>query len=587
MGRICTAIVVIALFISAVLAAPAAPTPHWIVGSDVPAGSPAHLRQGFFNKPGVVKAILLVAVDGKATVHLNGKIVGSAAGVDKPAAFDVTDHLTLGNQVLGLQTTGPVAIMLELTRDGGQTQILVTDATWKSAAKEEKGWDTPAFDASAWKPATSAGQTGTADAKIRANPFDPAKVTDAYNSWRLAARNGQATDPKTITALPGFTVELVRSAQLDEDSWIALAFDPKGRLTIAKERRGLLRFTLTGGQGTTPMTVSRVEKMDDSMLECRGLLYAHGYLYVNANNSRTLYRLADTTPNDTIDFFDESKVLLRTEGGTGHGRNHLALGPDDAVYVTHGNDVRLPAKLSPLSPYKSFDVDRLLASPWDPQLDGQSEQPPGGHILRLEKDGTSFQLIAAGFRNPMGVAFNGDGEMFTYDADMELDLGTPWYRPTRVNHIISGGEYGWRRSTGKWPDYFADSIGAVCDIGLGSPTAVRFGTSSKFPRRYRDAFFIGDWAYGRILAVHMTPKGSTYTGGFETFLSGRPLNVTDFTFGPDGALYIITGGRQTQSGLYRVRYTGPAEPPAATPSDEELARNLAAGTARFNRVSLE
>lgn len=587
MKRFRPAICVVLLACHIALAAPAAPSPHWIVASDAAPDTNTYLRQGFFNKPGVVKAILLVAVDGKATVHVNGKSVGTAAGTDKAVAIDITDRLTLGNQTIGLKTTGPAAIMLELTRDGGQTQVLVTDTTWKSSTKEAQGWDTAAFDASAWKPANSAGLAGAADARVKANPFDPAKATDAYNSWRLATRTGQATDPKAITALPGFTVELIRSAQLDEDSWIALAFDPKGRLTIAKERRGLLRFTLAGGQGTVPMTVSRVEKMDDSMLECRGLLYAHGYLYVNANNSRTLYRLADTTPNDTIDFYDEIKVLLRTEGGTGHGRNHLALGPDDALYITHGNDVRLPSKLSPLSPYKSFDVDRLLASPWDPQLDSQGEQPPGGHVLRMEKDATSFELIAAGFRNPMGVAFNADGEMFTYDADMELDLGTPWYRPTRVNHIISGGEYGWRRSTAKWPDYFADSVGTVCDIGLGSPTAVRFGTTSQFPRRYRDAFFIGDWAYGRILAVHMTPKGSTYTGGFETFLSGRPLNVTDFTFGPDGALYIITGGRQTQSGLYRVRYTGPAEQPAATPSDDELTRKLAADTARFTRTTLE
>ena len=26
--------------------------------------------------------------------------------------------------------------------------------------------------------------------------------------------------------------------------------------------------------------------------------------------------------------------------------------------------------------------------------------------------------------------------------------------------------------------------------------------------------------------------------------------------GPDGAMYFVTGGRRTQSGLYRVRYTG-------------------------------
>jgi hypothetical protein len=42
----------------------------------------------------------------------------------------------------------------------------------------------------------------------------------------------------------------------------------------------------------------------------------------------------------------------------------------------------------------------------------------------------------------------------------------------------------------------------------------------------------------------------------ETFLKGRPLNVTDLDFAPDGSMYLITGGRKTQSALYRVRFTG-------------------------------
>ena len=41
-------------------------------------------------------------------------------------------------------------------------------------------------------------------------------------------------------------------------------------------------------------------------------------------------------------------------------------------------------------------------------------------------------------------AFNGDGEMFPYDADIAWDVGLPWYRPTRVLHLVSGADYGWR-----------------------------------------------------------------------------------------------------------------------------------------------
>ena len=147
--------------------------------------------------------------------------------------------------------------------------------------------------------------------------------------------------------------------------------------------------------------------------------------------------------------------------------------------------------------------------------------------------------------------------MFTYDADMEWDVGLPWYRPTRLNHVVSGGEYGWRWGTGKWPTYFADSLPTTLDTGLGSPTGLEFGARSHFPPEYRESLFMGDWQHGRIFQVQLTPRGASYDGQYKVFLEGGALNVCDLTFGPDGAMYFVTGGRGSQSGLYRVTYDGP------------------------------
>jgi hypothetical protein len=79
-----------------------------------------------------------------------------------------------------------------------------------------------------------------------------------------------------------------------------------------------------------------------------------------------------------------------------------------------------------------------------------------------------------------------DGEMFTFDSDMEWDWGAPWYRATRVVHCVVGGEYGWRSGTGVWPAYYPDSLPPTLDVGLGSPTGVRFGAGAAFPARRRD-----------------------------------------------------------------------------------------------------
>ena len=126
----------------------------------------------------------------------------------------------------------------------------------------------------------------------------------------------------------------------------------------------------------------------------------------------------------------------------------------------------------------------------------------------------------------------------------------------------------------------------MCDIGKGSPTAVKFGTHSRFPQRYQRALFILDWAYGRIIAVHVDPHGAGYRAQSETFVRGQPLNVTDLDFGPDGAMYVVTGGRKTQSALYRIRYVGPqTSSPAETVQQRE--RETWSKTARKSRRTLE
>jgi putative heme-binding domain-containing protein len=157
---------------------------------------------------------------------------------------------------------------------------------------------------------------------------------------------------------------------------------------------------------------------------------------------------------------------------------------------------------------------------------------------------------------------------------MEWDTGTPWYRPIRVLHLVSGGEYGWRNGTGKWPAFYPDSLGAVVNTGLGSPVGVTFGYGAKFPAKYQHAFFIEDWSYGTIYAVHISPRGSGYTGTFETFIKGKGFPVTDMVVHPgDGNLYVTVGGRGTQSALYRVSYTGAEPTSPVTPAvDAEAAK---------------
>ena len=567
------------LFTMQLAAAPSS-APEWIWGdSAVVTNQVIHLRKIFDAAREVKSAELRAVADDEMAIWLNGERVGQVNGFQRITRFDVTRLLQKGANHFAIAATnraGPAGVLLklELTFADGSRQRVITDRSWQSAVKAPASWPKPTLENTGWVGVVSLGQLGVA-------PWgDPTGEVDDYNQWKQALEAGAATLPESLQALPGFKVELLHSATRDEGSWVSLAFDPKGRLLIGREGPGILRLTLPPKIGAA----SKIEVINNTLNECRGLLWAHGSLYANANNSKGFYRLRDTDGNDQ---FDEVKLLRATGGNVGHGRNALTLGPDGSIYLIHGNDVLLPGDFSSgQSPFRNYGEDQLLPCIWNRGLMNAGTKAPAGHVIRTDAEGRRWEMVAGGFRNPYGIAFNLEGEMFTYDADMEWDLGAPWYRPTRVNHIVSGGDYGWRQGTSKWAAYFADSLPSNGDIGLGSPTGVKFGTSSNFPAKYRRALFILDWAYGKIYAAHLKPSGASYTSTHEVFLQGRPLNVTDLEFGPDGAMYFVTGGRRTQSGLYRVTWSGGAVAETRL-SASALAEIKEAAAARAVRHKLE
>ena len=61
-----------------------------------------------------------------------------------------------------------------------------------------------------------------------------AVLEEDYNQWKQALGTNFATAAEHITSAPGFKVELIRSAPRNEGSWVAMAFDPRGRIVIAR-----------------------------------------------------------------------------------------------------------------------------------------------------------------------------------------------------------------------------------------------------------------------------------------------------------------------------------------------------------------
>lgn len=380
--------------------------------------------------------------------------------------------------------------------------------------------------------------------------------------------------PVTLPQAPeGFVVEHVHHATDNEGSWVCMDFDGAGRVVIAPERGPLLRLTLSGAE-------VQVEELDTPVQRAQGLLHVGDSLYCNVNaplaEGGGLHRLRDA---DGDGVFESHRQLSKWDWGGEHGGHAVRMGPDGLLYILQGNHVRPPDALAPTSPLQNWDEDILVERLWDPRGHAVGRMSPAGHVLRTDLDGTRWELVAGGLRNAYDMAFNDDGELFAYDADMEWDLGTAWYRLPRVVHIVSGGETGWRGGSAKWSDAWPDATPAVAETGVGSPTGVCFPYESSFPEPWRSSLLLGDWSYGRILSCRMNENGAGYTGTIEPFITGKPFNVTDMDIGPDGNLYCITGGRGTASDLYRVRWTGA--------TNESMPRKDPGIAARARRRTLE
>lgn len=371
-----------------------------------------------------------------------------------------------------------------------------------------------------------------------------------------AALDRQATAADRIKMASGFEVELLYSVPAEKyGSWVNLAVDPQGRLIVSEESGYLNRVTVPkkGEAGEV-----RVERIPVELGQAQGLLCAFGDLYVVVNGDREkypngFYRVRDT---DRDGEFDSVEFIRLLDGSRDHGPHAVLLAPDGrSLYVVCGNNTKLTETSRSRVP-RVWDEDQLL-----PRVYGagfmRGTPPPAGCIYKVDPDGKDWELLSSGFRNEFDAAFNADGELFTFDADMEWDLGAAWYRPTRVCHVVSGADWGWRNGSAKWPEYYADTLPPVVNVGPGSPTGVSFGYGAKFPAKYQNAFFLCDWTYGKMFACHLSPAGATYQGELEDFITATPLPLTDVVINPhDGAMYFTTGGRGVQSGLYRVTYVG-------------------------------
>lgn len=422
-------------------------------------------------------------------------------------------------------------------------------------------------------------------------------ISLALGSCQQESESTVVVDPKVekLTFPSDFVVEHIYSpSDNDRGSWVSMAFDNKGRMITSDQFGALYRLEIPviGADSLTPK-IEKLEIPTDpadtskvGMGYAQGLLWAHNSLYVMVNHQSNdefkkgsgLYRLQDTNNDDQ---FDKITLLKALDGEGEHGPHSVVLDPDgQSIYVIAGNHTDVP-KMDHYRLPSTWQEDNLFQLIKDPNGHANDRMAPGGWIAKTDSIGSHWELISAGFRNPFDMTFNEEGELFAYDSDMEWDFGMPWYRPTRLVHVTSGSEFGWRTGNSKWSPAYPDNLPAMLNIGQGSPTNLVYAGKAKFPDKYRKGLFAFDWSFGIIYAVQLEPDGASYKATAEEFITGSPLPLTDGEIGPDGALYFMTGGRKLDSDLYRVYYKKQNQIKDSTPSgkaqgtaDQELRKEI-------------
>jgi putative heme-binding domain-containing protein len=376
------------------------------------------------------------------------------------------------------------------------------------------------------------------------------------------AKNEKEGNQITFSLPQDFAVEdLYQPSAHGQGSWVAITESPDSTFFVC-DQYGKIYFFQKPGLNEL-LKPEDVDSLDLNIGYAQGLLWAFNSLYVVVvkrledkgpeNLSSGVFRMSDSDGDGTL---EKVEKILEVDGYSEHGPHTMRIGPDGkSLYLIAGNFNSVPTHFKSRLP-KTWAEDNLF----DPYLDARGHavdlKAPGGWIAKTDPEGKEWELIAAGFRNPFSFGFNSEGELFTYDADMEWDFGMPWYRPTRILHVTSGAEFGWRTGSGKWPVYYPDNLPPVVNMSQGSPTAVVMGKDLSFPTRYRDGLFACDWSFGTIYYVDLKPEGSTYLGAKEEFLSATPLPISNAIAANDGQMYFLTGGRRLESHLYRVRYMG-------------------------------
>ena len=258
-----------------------------------------------------------------------------------------------------------------------------------------------------------------------------------------------------------------------------------------------------------------------------GVLAHNGDVYFTCIPN--LWKLRDTKGTGVA---DQREKLLTGFGPNiaffGHDLHGLIVGPDGKLYFSVGD--------------RGFDVTSKEGKHF--------AGPRNGAVFRCDMDGSNFEVVMRGLRNPQELAFDQYGNLFADDNNCDKgDHG-------RLVYVLEDADAGWNMAyqtipapymAGPWfaermwhlpnagqPAWILPPVGK---IGTG-PAGFLFTSGTSLPARYKNAFIMCNYTGGGGLeSWRLKPKGAGFEiEDYHDFL--KPIMATDVEQGPDGKLYV-------------------------------------------------
>lgn len=254
-----------------------------------------------------------------------------------------------------------------------------------------------------------------------------------------------------------------------------------------------------------------------------GIFYYDGAIYFACIPN--IYKMFDENSDDKAD----SKETVQDGFGvrislSGHDLNGFTLGPDGRIYGTIGD--------------RGYSLTTKEGKTY--------HYPNEGAYFRFEPDGSNFEIVHTGLRNPKEIAFDELGNAFTVDNNS--DQGDA----ARIVYLVEGGETGWQMEHQTMHTFHRE-------IGLATRPLSRWMDEKMWEMRNdsQPAYILPPSAL-----LTSGPSGLTYHpgAGFLESEKGRFLicdykggasnsGIWSFAMEPDGAGMKMTDSRQFHWGV--------------------------------------